>query len=289
VTPSVPATVVVPTIGRPALLRNALRSLAACRPRPAEVVVVDQSGGDAVRRVVEEFTADGVRRVACTGRGIGRAVNAGIHAASHDLLFITNDDCTVDADWIEVGRRELAERPGGIATGQVLPAGDAANVPSLNPLDRRHDHTGSVDCWALFAANMVTSRSALLDIGAFDERVVPTAEDNDLCYRWLRAGRSLQSVPGLRVWHHDWRTPAQMRELHLGYGRGEGVFFAKHLRAGDLTVLRFLARELWWLVREAGRAARAGGRPPGLARATLRGLAVGLGSGWRRFPGRETP
>ena len=44
---------IVPTIGRPALLAECLASLFACDPAPAEVVVVDQSGGDEVMAVVD--------------------------------------------------------------------------------------------------------------------------------------------------------------------------------------------------------------------------------------------
>ena len=40
-------TVVIPTVGRP-LLRQCLGSIAAADPRPAEVIVVDQSRGGEV-------------------------------------------------------------------------------------------------------------------------------------------------------------------------------------------------------------------------------------------------
>jgi glycosyltransferase involved in cell wall biosynthesis len=46
---SVPLSVVLPTIGRAELLVACLASIAACEPGAAEIIVVDQSGDQAVR------------------------------------------------------------------------------------------------------------------------------------------------------------------------------------------------------------------------------------------------
>ena len=278
-----PASVVVPTIGRPAQLREALASLAACRPGPAEVVVVDQSGAAETSDVVSAFAGAGMRLLHCTGRGIGRAINAGLRDAGQDAVFVTNDDCTVAADWIAVGLDALDRRRGAIVTGSVLPAGDADGIPSLREDPEARDYTGTLECAVLYGANMAAARASLLELDGFDERIRPSAEDNDLCYRWLRSGRPLVYLPELRVWHHDWRSPAQLAALYRSYGRGQGVFYAKHLRAGDRAVLRLLARDVRWSLAEVVRAARRGHRPPAEARGMLTGLPRGLVTGWRTF------
>jgi GT2 family glycosyltransferase len=83
----------------------------------------------------------------------------------------------------------------------------------------------------------------VLDLGGFDERFGPeeAAEDNEFCYRWLRAGRPLRYEPSLAVEHHDWRSPDELERLYVRYARGEGFFYAKHLRRGDLRMLRFVS------------------------------------------------
>jgi GT2 family glycosyltransferase len=93
---------------------------------------------------------------------------------------------------------------------------------------------------------MVVRRDELLAFGGFDERrgLRLAAEDNDLCYRWLAAGRSLRYEPSLVVWHHDWRTPDQLIATHATYARGQGAFYAKHLVARDWRILRLLAWDL---------------------------------------------
>jgi GT2 family glycosyltransferase len=284
----VSASVIIPTIGRPAQLASALASLAACRPWADEVVVVDQSQGPETERVVERFMANGARRIPCDGRGIGLAINAGLRAASNDLVLITNDDCTVAGDWVAVAIQQLAHRRRTIVTGSVLPAGDSLRVPSAKQEPLSRDYTGSVDDGALYGANMAASRTELLEIGGFDERITPSAEDNDLGYRWLRSGRSLRYEPAMRIWHHDWRTPAELRSLHRRYGAGQGMFYAKHLATGDWTMLRFLLRDLRVCGPAAARALCRGRRPPDWSEGVLLGLPVGLTRGLRTFVGSRS-
>jgi GT2 family glycosyltransferase len=282
---------IIPTIGRPAQLDAALASLGRCRPGADEIVVVDQSDGTGVAEVVQRWAGIGARRVPEPGRGISRARNAGLRAARHDVVLITNDDCTTAEDWVAVALRELAAIPDGIVTGSVLPGGDPARVPSLNDDPRPRDYTGTLQDGVLYGANMAARRDLLLAAGGFDERITPSAEDNDLCYRWLRAGAPLRYAPAMRIWHHDWRTPAQMRALYRDYGVGQGVFYAKHLLAGDRTMLRFLARDLRLAVPAAYASVRERHRVPDWAAGPLLGLPVGLWRGLRLFgpgllPGR---
>jgi GT2 family glycosyltransferase len=283
---------IIPTIGRPAQLDAALASVAGCRPPADEVLVVDQSDDGATAEVVRRWSSTGARRVPCSGRGIGLALNTGLRAARHEVVLVTNDDCTVAEDWVAVAVRELAATPDAIVTGSVLPAGDRERVPSLMEGPEPRDYTGTVQDGVLSGNNMAAGRQRLLDAGGFDERISPSAEDNDLCYRWLRGGAPLRYVPAMRIWHHDWRTAEQMRALYRAYGVGQGVFYAKHLLAGDATMLRFLARDLRLTVPAAYASARERHRVPDWAAGPLLGLPVGLWRGLRlfgpdRLPGRH--
>jgi len=275
--------VIIPTIGRPAQLATALESLAACRPRAGEVLVVDQSEGPETEAVVRQHARHGAKHVAGEHRGIGAALNTGLRRACNEIVLITNDDCTVADDWVGVALTRLADDPRLIVTGSVLATGDAALVPSAKRDPGPRDYTGSIDDGALYGANMGADRSALLAFGGFDERIMPSAEDNDLCYRWLRSGRSLRYEPAMRVWHHDWRTPRELRSLYRRYGVGQGMFYAKHLAERDPTMLRFLLRDLRGCVPATARALVTGTRPPAWCEGTLLGTPVGLGRGLRQF------
>jgi GT2 family glycosyltransferase len=161
--------VVVPTVGRLDLLERCLRSVLACDPPADDVVVVDQSGASEVAALVAQL--DGaVRRVPDEGRGTARAMNVGLAAARHDTVLVTHDDCTVEPDWVGTGAALAAAHPGAILTGRVLPPDDATYVPSTKTDPEPHDYTGTVTSGLLYPANMVASRSALQEIGGFDER-----------------------------------------------------------------------------------------------------------------------
>jgi GT2 family glycosyltransferase len=238
--------VVVPTVGRVGLLTACLQSILRCDPPPDEVVVVDQSGGGEVRRCVSALAATNVRVVTCPGRGIARATNLGFASARHDMVLVTHDDCSVAPDWVSVARRLLRRHRGSILTGRVLPPDRSGYVPSTITSEEAHDYTGSITSGVLYPANMATDRKVFLAFGGFDERhgLALAAEDNDLCFRWLCAARSLRYEPDLVVWHNDWRAQAELIRTHVTYAHGQGAFYAKHLRAGDRRILPLLLWDL---------------------------------------------
>ena len=286
---TVPVTVVIPTIGRHEPLRRCLESLASSDPPPAEVLVVDQSHDATLVPLVDELGDGRTRVVASLGLGVARARNDGLRAATNDVVLVTDDDCTVPASWAASGWRLATTHPGAIVTGRVLPVGDPRAVPSTKddplPVDLSSERRGG---W-LFGNNMALPRAAVLDLGGFDERFGPeeAAEDNEFCYRWLRAGRPLRYEPSLVVQHHDWRSPEELERLYVRYARGEGFFYAKHLRRGDLRMLRFVVRDLAWGVRGLASGLLKGRESwTDSRRGVFKGMPGGFAAGWRAY-GKE--
>ena len=282
---TVSASVVVPTVGRPQLLRRLLDSLARCDPLPAEILVVDQSGDEQVARAIHDA---GARLVRSTRTGAASAMNLGLQEARHEIVLFTDDDCTVAPDWISSAYAQMKRDHTVIVTGRVLPFGDPLSVPSTKDANAPQDYTGDVTFSALYSGNMALGRSTVLSFGGFDERLL-VAYDNDFCYRWLRAGRSLRYEPAMVVWHNAWRTRPELEALYVAYARGQGAFYAKHLRGGDVTLLPSIAGHLYAGVRSLGAAVIK--RRPAWAdsrRGILRGLPAGFVEGWRTF-GRDEP
>jgi GT2 family glycosyltransferase len=283
---SAPVTVVLPTIGRPELVRSCLESLARCEPRAGEILVVDSSDDDAVANVVVGFADAGARRIACRTPGLGSAFNLGLQEAQHEIVLLTNDDCTVEPSWVERGLRHASLDANTMVTGRVRPQGDPAVVPSTNDDPVAREYSRQV-AFVLYTQSMALHRTVLLEFGGFDGRIQPAAEDNDLSYRWLRAGRRIRYEPDFVVWHHDWRSREQLERLYVGYGIGQGMVYGKHLRRGDLVVAWYLAGAvatgLRGLLARAIRRRRTSHADPRVG--FLRGLPVGLARGWRA--GRE--
>jgi GT2 family glycosyltransferase len=284
---TLPVSVVIPTIGRIGLLRSCLRSVAAGTALPAEVVLVDQSGGDAVSPLIDDLPALRVRRVVSAARNIAVAYNVGIRAAGEAIVAVTHDDCTVAPDWLEACVRTAARRPELLATGRVMPDGDADRVPSCKTSEEAREYRDQLEVSLLFPANMVAHRAELLAIGGFDEAFARAAEDGDLCFRWLRSGRTLRYEPSMTVWHRDWRSDDELRALNVRYAFDQGRMYAKHLWRRDWAIAPFVARDgreavRLMLERLHGRGVAAVDWRQGLWRGLPAGLMVGLAQEARR-------
>lgn len=276
-------TVVLPTIGRAELVRTCLTSLERCVPRADEVLVLDSSTDDAVADVVASYSHIGAHVVRYERSGLGYAFNEGLRRAKHETVLLTNDDCVVDPSWVGVGDARLGGRCDVIVTGRVLPDGDPDVVPSTIVDPVRQEHVGRPGFF-LYTQSMALDRSAVLEFGAFDGRISPSAEDNDLSYRWLRAGRTIRYEPDFVVWHRDWRSPEQLERLYVDYGVGQGVVYAKHLLDRDPAIARFVARDAYAIARGLVDRIVRGRRPHGDWRIGLaRGLPIGLSRGWRLY------
>lgn len=270
--------VVIPTVGRRPQLDQTLRAVLACDPPPGEVIVIDQSHRPSP---ASDGALDArVRLVADAGRGAGRARNAGARAATNELLLFADDDCVPRRDWIATALELHRLHPSALLTGDVLPGEGREGVPSTREGTTPVDHTGSVGWAVLYSGNMVVARKEFLEFGGFDERFPGAGgEDNDLCYRWLRAQRELRYEPTLVVVHLDWRGPDQLREVWAEYGRTQGMFYAKHLRAGDARMLRFLVADVvhWARARLAGAPRRSPDVP------AIGPTVQSIVRNWRRF------
>ena len=210
-------------------------------------------------------------------------MNVGLAAVAHDRVLVTHDDCTVAPDWVGAATGHARLHPHAIVTGRVLPPDGSPYVPSTKSDPRPEDFTGRITSGVLYPANMTCDRRDVLALGGFDERPsLVVAEDNDLCYRWLADGRPFLYEPDLVVWHHDWRTPAQLVRTHIAYARAQGGFYAKHLRAGDRRVLSMLRWDLTQGCRSlAAGVLRRRPRWQDPYREMVLWLLVGLVAGWR--------
>jgi len=249
--------------------------------------------------------------------GYGRAHNIALRASLGHTRYnlVMNTDITYSPDVVTRLVSFMDANPqAGLAGPKVLyPNGSLQHVCRLlptpanmflrrflprSPWTRRADAFYELRWWnhrcianiPYFQGSFMLLQTQLCNrLGGFDERFGPeeAAEDNEFCYRWLRAGRPLRYEPSLVVEHHDWRSPDELERLYVRYARGEGFFYAKHLRRGDLRMLRFVIRDLAWGVRALasgllkGREAWTDSR-----RGVFKGLPSGFAAGWRVY-GKE--
>ena len=139
-----------------------------------------------------------------------------------------------------------------MVTGRVI-AGDAEVADGFAPSVIEHglpaEYSGRQWRDVLYSNNMGFFKSAVDAVGFFDERLgagahFPSSEDNDFCFRLLEAGYRIRYAPEAVVTHRAWRTSGAYLPLQWAYGRGQGAYYAKHLRREDRYMLRRLVWEI---------------------------------------------
>jgi GT2 family glycosyltransferase len=246
------ASLIIPSRNRPELLLAAINSILSGEEVPTELIIIDQS--NVPHPTLTTFSTDracDIRYVWTDSIGASRARNAGIAMARREIIVFTDDDVTVPSTWFGSLIRRL--RCGGrrtIVTGRVLPTASedpGGFAPSTKVDESPTVYFGRIDGDVLFTNNAAMYRSAIDEVGNFDVRLGPgapfsNAEDNDLGFRLLEAGYRIAYVPEAVLYHRAWRNERDLLPLRWSYGRGQGAFYAKHLRLTD----RYM---LWRMVR----------------------------------------
>jgi glycosyltransferase involved in cell wall biosynthesis len=244
--------VVVPTIcSIPARLQRAVDCLANLDYPHYEIIIVDNrpdpnrpplppfAGGDRVRSFWEPL------------RGVSAARNFGIAQAVGEIIAFTDDDVSVDAQWLrELGTRFVLSPQVDAVSGLVLPL-ELRTEPQLwfeeyfGGFNQSLDgELLSVDVLAddpLFpystgrfgaSCNMAIRSSTLQRIGVFDVRLgvgTPTrgGEDLDMSMKLVLANGTLAFEPRAKVRHQHRDTNEAFFTQVFGYGTGLTAMFTK--------------------------------------------------------------
>lgn len=290
-------TVAIPTANRPQALRRCVTALLAGERRPAEIVIVDQSGEPSARAL--EVTHAGpmpIRHVVDRRRGLSAARNLGLDRAASPIVAFIDDDCVPSRGWVSAIQSTFLEWPAvACVTGPVLPLG--AERPGRYAVSSRtgtveQSFSGDVAPWLVgTGGNMAVRRDALGAGGLFDIRLGSgsagrAGEDIDALRRMLRSGHQIRYAPAAVVLHERQSLRRRLRS-RFGYGHGVGSASGIWLRAGDWYAVRMLMQ--WLKLRVAlASSALLGLRPRGcleealVLAGTARGLLYGAADGWRR-------
>jgi O-antigen biosynthesis protein len=253
-----PVTVVVTTCRNPGPLERCLESVLACDPAPLEVVVVENRPGDGVTAALlaERFAHCPARLVDEPRRGLSWARNAGLTAASGEVVAFTDDDVVVDPGW--VGRLAAAfDRAPDVAcvTGLILPlrldTEEQLWIERLASFNKgfqtrewrmatreEHGHLFPYACGEFGSgANTAVLAGPARALGGFDVRLgagTPAwgGEELDLYLRMLQAGHALVYEPAALLWHDHPDHPERLRSEAFHYGIGLTAMLTKHALFG---------------------------------------------------------
>jgi O-antigen biosynthesis protein len=227
-------------------VRNAERTLADCirsllrLEYPAtrrEILIVDNSSTDASATIARGFP---IVHVSEPRRGPSHARNTGIQRSHGDVIAFTDADCIVTSQWLRGLIAAFEENDVDAVAGEILPFPPQTWAEYYMAERRSHWQRAALGAERpyIVTANVAFRRKIFERIGLFDPRF-PTGQDQDLSWRFFRAGLVCRYAPTAIVFHRHRSTTWQFFKQQLGWGRG-------------VALLRRYHRLPWGLRRELG-------------------------------------
>jgi glycosyltransferase involved in cell wall biosynthesis len=267
---------IVCTYNRCESLAKALDSLAASIvPEPVEweVLIVDNNSHDQTRGVIEEYCRrfpGRFRYILELQQGKSYALNTGIREARGEILAFTDDDVTVEPDWLQNLTADLYNAQWGGSGGRILPERTVSPPPWL-ALEGPLSQLGALCAYCdpgdapgdlkrpPYGANMAVRRVMFDRYGCFRLDLGPRAdskitfEDIEFGGRLMAGGERLRYVPAAVVYHEINENRLRkdyFMEWWFDFGRGQVREARSKLGLGK--TLRILARTLFstlnWLL-----------------------------------------
>jgi len=194
--------VVIGTIGQPALVNCCIEELRRRSTLPLEVVLVDNGSSGRDGELLEQIGAHKADKYLRSGLPLGYAAayNAGIAASSGEYVMLLNNDAwPTQKGWDARLVSVLAQVPDAMLVSPTMPR------VSWNA--QRADGPQPPDCTVLLAPRVAfvapLLRRATLDaLGPLDEQFqVGGYEDDDYCERITRAGGYIVVDPAVWFFH----------------------------------------------------------------------------------------
>ncbi len=164
-------------------------------------------------------------------RGPAAARNAGVGAATGDVLAFTDSDCIADPSWLACGLRALGE-----VSCRMIVAGSIARFGSRHNSISLYDSVTFLQqenyvkgAGAFVTANLIVHRKIFELLGPFDPIFNEAAfEDWDWALRARHAGIQIRYEPGAIVQHPCMSRLSELKAKSERLARGEIIFARKH-------------------------------------------------------------
>jgi len=213
--------VVINTFNRAASLDVALRSLRYLNYDNFEVIVVNGPSTDKTMEVLRSH-ASSIRVGTCSDRNLAISRNVGIDMARGELVAFIDDDAVPDPNWLD-------DAVAGFDCDEVAAVGGLVYDHTGYNLQYRYNlcnrmgtaqwnfpmpgnqfcYPGCLQFPYVPGGNSLFRRSALLEVGAFDEEYDYYLDETDTCLRLIDAGYQLKQLDAAFIYHRS--LPSHIR------------------------------------------------------------------------------
>lgn len=226
--------IVIATYNRTNGLRDCLESLEKQEyPKERfEVIVVDDGSLTPADEVVNLFSKKiNIELIKQQNSGCGVARNNGAEKAKGQYIAFTDDDCTHPPNWLSGLEKRFLQAPKAMIGGRSINVLNK-NIYSHSSqllVDYLFNFFNSDPNNALYLNSIALPREAFLLLGKFDITFFMSAEDRDLCDRWLLSGNKIIYAPEIIIYHAHHLTLKSFWKQHFSYGRGAYWFYKIHI------------------------------------------------------------
>lgn len=209
---------------------DCLRSMDGLRYPNFEVIVVNDGSTDGTLAICRRY-ADRIRILSQENKGLSAARNAGMDAATGDIVAYTDSDCVVDPDWLTYLAYRFVQ-DGFVAVGgpNLPPPEDArtAACVAASPGGPTHVLLDDEVAEHIPGCNMAFRKEVMREVGGFDPVFRAAGDDVDFCWRLQNQGYVIGFSPAAMVWHYRRNTVKAYLKQQMGYGKAEAQLYFKH-------------------------------------------------------------
>jgi GT2 family glycosyltransferase len=210
-------------------LHECLASLEQLAYPDFEVIVVNDGSRDSTGAIARQYPS--CRVIDLEHGGLSAARNAGLAAATGDIVAYTDADVRVDPDWLTYLVQPFACADVVAAGGLSLAPPDSpwvAHCVARAPGGPTHVLLDDRTAEHVPGCNLAVRRDALRAIGGFNPIYLRAGDDVDVCWRLQTAGGRIEFVPAALVWHHHRSSVRAYWRQQVGYGEGQSWLVLHH-------------------------------------------------------------
>ena len=217
----------IPAYNAAGFIKASVEAILSQTLLPDEILVVDDGSHDATAEVVSRYK--GIRLIRHQGnRGLAAARNTAVRAAKNELVGSLDADCAAAPAWLEklvpaLEDPQIAGAGGRLIEGFQDSLADRWRCVHMN-MDRGEQRIRNP--MFLHGCNGLYRKSALFDVGGYDEAMLTAGDDADIGRRLSSAGWQLLYEPEARVTHlrrdsFESVLRSYWQWVHFGFGTEE--------------------------------------------------------------------